>query len=162
MQRCLVRFLFEPILQRRKLRQPIFLLQGAFEDTVAKTRILRKHRSVAVGSVYIPEADPFGMILSVVSVSGKNFSQGSDPFSQICPSTVILKTDYQIVPFSVGKAVRIIADQPFIASDRIQINGSKELAPDAFFGFVMGPQDLITTADAQKGLIVLDRPPYFP
>ena len=89
----IVGFFFLAVVKRGKLcLLSVFLLQCVQDQPVGKLRVLRKQRSMEVGSDHILVHNTFITGFTVISRTIENFAKRF-VIVDTCPSTVVLKTD---------------------------------------------------------------------
>ena len=134
---------------------PVLPLQCLRKDQVAEVRVLGEHGPVAVGAEHVAVSGPFRAVLAVVSVARQDFADGPDALAQIGAAGVVLKAHHGLaVQFVAGK--HVVSDEPAFLSFRPDVDAAHELHDLSFPGLIVVTEDLITAADGQERLVVLD------
>jgi hypothetical protein len=145
------------IVERLEFRGSIFPQERRADQFIRKLRVLRKRRSVAVGSVNILIADTFRAVLSIVAAAADDSAERLHPFAEPGFSAVVFIPHDNAAPGLFLQLKAIIVDHTDICALCVEIDCSEIFAADAFMCLIVMTEHLIAAADGKKSLSILNR-----
>ena len=142
------------IVQRCEFQLRITLLQRRREQMVAKRRVFRQDRAMAVRAEHVVVAHALKTVLTVVAAAGEHLAERRHAAAEVGLAAVVFKADDRAAAGLRQTLEKEVADHALLRTDGVIIDRADEIALLAVPRAVVAAEHLVAAADGQKRLAV--------
>ena len=142
------------IVERLQLQLRIAAMQRRREQVVAKLRVFRQNRTVAVRAEDVLIAHALKAVLPVVAAAGEHLAERRHAAAEVGLAAVVFKADNQTAAGLRQALEERVADHALLRPDGVIVDRADEITLLAVPRAVVAAEHLIAAADGQKRLAV--------